>query len=160
MAYPEAPPEMLELLAKDQFIDALTDGDIRLRMRQSHPKSLREALQTALELEAFQLANQQRAKPVRSVIIEEREDETTVKDVKQVSCHDLKQCLQECLENCFHRKESRGRSAGGTQKKRVIKGNCWSCGKPGHMQQPGIVRRRSFRPSLLTNSRETTSSQA
>ena len=44
-----------------------------LRMRQisSHPKSLCEALQTALELEAFQLASQQRAKPVRSVLIEE-----------------------------------------------------------------------------------------
>jgi hypothetical protein len=34
LAYPEAPPEMLELLAKDQFIDALADGDMRLRMRQ------------------------------------------------------------------------------------------------------------------------------
>ena len=48
LAYPEAPPEMLELLAKDQFIDALTDGDLRLRMRQSHTKSLCEVLQVAL----------------------------------------------------------------------------------------------------------------
>ena len=73
--YPEAPPEMLELLANDQFIDALADGDMRLRRRQSHQKSLHEALQTALELEAFQLANQQQEKPVRGVVIEEREDE-------------------------------------------------------------------------------------
>ena len=50
LTYPEAPPEMLELLAKDQFIDDLADEDMRLRMRQSHLKSLREALQTALEL--------------------------------------------------------------------------------------------------------------
>ena len=139
LAYPEAPPEMLELLAKDQFIDALADGDMRLRMRQSRPKSLREALQTALELEAFQLASQQRAKPVRSVLVEDREEKTAVNSVKQVSCDDIKQCLQECLEDCFHGKESQGRqrrSAGGPQtKRRVIKGNCWSCGKPGHMQQ-------------------------
>ena len=52
LAYPEAPQEMLDLLAKDQFIDALADGDMWLRLRQSHPKSL----QTALELKA---ANQQ-----------------------------------------------------------------------------------------------------
>ena len=29
LAYPTAPPTMLELLAKDQFIDALQDGDTR-----------------------------------------------------------------------------------------------------------------------------------
>ena len=33
LAYPTAPPTMLELLAKDQFIDALQDGDMRLRLR-------------------------------------------------------------------------------------------------------------------------------
>jgi hypothetical protein len=32
LAYPEAPPEMLELLAKDQFIDARADGDMPLWM--------------------------------------------------------------------------------------------------------------------------------
>ena len=93
LAYPEAPPEMLKLLAKDRFIDTLADGDMRLSMRQSHPKSLGEALQTALELEAFQLATQKRAKPVRSVLVEEREEETTMNNVKQVSCDDIKQCL-------------------------------------------------------------------
>ena len=77
LAYPEAPPEMLELLAKDQFIDALADGDMRLRMRQSHPKSLCEALQTAFKLEAFQLATQQRAKLVRSVLVKERRGDSS-----------------------------------------------------------------------------------
>lgn len=28
LAYPEAQAEMLDLLAKDQFIDAITDGDV------------------------------------------------------------------------------------------------------------------------------------
>ena len=89
LAYPEAPSEMLELLAKDQFIDALADGDMRLRTRQNHPKSLREALQTALELEAFQLANQQRIKPVRGTAIEETADETpvSVKDLYKQSSY-------------------------------------------------------------------------
>ncbi len=31
---------MLELLAKDQFTDALQDGDTRLRLRQALPKNL------------------------------------------------------------------------------------------------------------------------
>ena len=155
LAYPEAPPEMLELLAKDQFIDALADGDTRLRVRQSHPKGLRGALQTALELEAFQLASQQRAKPVRSATIEEKEDETIAKEVKQVSCQDIKQCLQECLENCFHRKESQRRQRrsplGAQRRKRIINGSCWSCGKPGHMQQDCTEPEKQSSPQPPTN---------
>ena len=48
----------------DQFIDAILDGDMRLRL--SHPKGVCEALRTALELEAFQLATQQRIKPMQN----------------------------------------------------------------------------------------------
>ena len=63
-----------------------------------------------MELEAFQLASQQRAKPVRSVFIEETEEETAVNSVKQVSCDDIKQCLQECLEDCFQKKGIPGKT--------------------------------------------------
>ena len=45
---------MLELLAKDQFIDALQDGGMRLHLRQAHPKNLQEALRTvAIEVEVY-----------------------------------------------------------------------------------------------------------
>ena len=42
LAYPDAPSEMLELLAKDQFIDAIIgiSGEMRLQLRQNQPKSL------------------------------------------------------------------------------------------------------------------------
>lgn len=39
LAYPDASAPMLEVLAKDQFIDALTDEDSRLRLRQNKPAS-------------------------------------------------------------------------------------------------------------------------
>ena len=32
LAYPNAPSTMLELLSKDQFIDALQDGDMQLHL--------------------------------------------------------------------------------------------------------------------------------
>ena len=50
MAYPDAAPAMLELLAKDHFIDSLTDEHMKLRIRQNHPESLQQALEGALEL--------------------------------------------------------------------------------------------------------------
>lgn len=40
LAYPDAPSEMLELLTKNQCIDAITDGEMHLWLRQNHPKRL------------------------------------------------------------------------------------------------------------------------
>ena len=53
LAYPDAAESMVEVLAKDQFIDALPEEDMRLRIRQSRPVTLRAALETALELESY-----------------------------------------------------------------------------------------------------------
>ena len=66
LAYPEAAETMIAVLAKDQFIDVLPDEDMCLRIRQSRPPTLRQALETALELESYSMASK-RAKPVRSV---------------------------------------------------------------------------------------------
>ncbi len=54
LAYPEAAPAMLEVLAKDHFVEALSDEDMRLRIRQSRPETLLRVLETALELESYQ----------------------------------------------------------------------------------------------------------
>ena len=136
LAYPEATPDMLELLTKDQFIDAIADdGDMRLRLRQSHPKGLREALQTALELEAFQLANQQRVKPVRSAAIEGDESSAAMSKPVAMSCDELKQCVQQCLESYLHQQPTSRRSNNQQRRGRPTRGNCWSCGKPGHFQR-------------------------
>ena len=50
LAYPDAPPTLRDVLARDQFVDALPDEDTRLRIKQERPKLLRKALEAALEL--------------------------------------------------------------------------------------------------------------
>ena len=45
LAYPNGTPEMLEALAKDQFLDAVQDDEIRLRIAQSRPTTLRQTLE-------------------------------------------------------------------------------------------------------------------
>ena len=45
LAYPGADSAMLKVLAKDKFVDAVPREDMRLRLRQMRPSSLREALQ-------------------------------------------------------------------------------------------------------------------
>jgi hypothetical protein len=48
LAYPDAPVDVLETLTKDQFIDALIDKELRLRVAQAQLTSLRAALGIAL----------------------------------------------------------------------------------------------------------------
>ena len=48
---------MIVVLAKDQFIDALSDEDMHLRIRQSRPPTLQQASETALELESYSMAS-------------------------------------------------------------------------------------------------------
>ena len=68
LAYPNAAEQMV-VLAKDQFLDALPDEDTRLRIRQSRPTNLRQALETAMELESYAIASK-KAKQVREVCLE------------------------------------------------------------------------------------------
>ena len=59
-AYPEAPISLQDTLAKDYFIDALVDSDMRLWIQQSKPQSVAEAVQLAMKLEALKQAEKQR----------------------------------------------------------------------------------------------------
>ena len=56
-AYPEATQATRETLARNHFIDALPDAEVRWGIQQTRLKSLKDALTTAVELEAFQMAN-------------------------------------------------------------------------------------------------------
>ena len=59
-AYPQTTVELREIMAMDYFIDALQDGDMRLCLKQGKPTSITEAVNMAIELEAFQLAEKNR----------------------------------------------------------------------------------------------------
>ena len=56
LAYPTAPSDLRETLAKEQFIDALVSSDMRLRIKQARPANLNDAVRHAVELEAFSRA--------------------------------------------------------------------------------------------------------
>ena len=56
LAYPTAPTEIRETLSKDQFVDALQDSEMRIRIKQARPKYVNDAIQLAVELEAYNRA--------------------------------------------------------------------------------------------------------
>ena len=51
LAYPKAPSDVRETLAKEQFMDALVNSEMRLK--QARPVDLNDAVRHAVELEAF-----------------------------------------------------------------------------------------------------------
>ena len=53
LAYSSAPMDVRATLAKEQFIDALFSSDMRLRIKQSRPRDLNEAICHAVELDAY-----------------------------------------------------------------------------------------------------------
>ncbi len=75
-AYPSANAEIVEALALDAFIDALTDSEIRLRLREIGAKSLDEAEKTAVRMEAHRIADRQRYKSVCTAVGQNRPTES------------------------------------------------------------------------------------
>jgi hypothetical protein len=74
LAYPKAPVRTHDDLTKDQFIEALGDGEIRWSVFQARPKNITEALKVAMELEAFKESEKCRMRRnIRGVKAEEME---------------------------------------------------------------------------------------
>ena len=90
---------MVVVLAKHQFIDALPDEDTRLRIRQSRPTNLRQALETAMELESYAIASK-KAKQVREVRLVKRGSGKEVERVPQSEevDGDLLKQFEACIE--------------------------------------------------------------
>ena len=59
-AYSDLPGLLRESIAKDAFIEALSDRELELVAFQHHPKSLQEAVQVELEYDTFRTTRQKR----------------------------------------------------------------------------------------------------
>ena len=138
LAYPEADPAMMEVLGIDHFIDALHEEEMRLKVRQSRPKTLRQAVQTSLELESFHLASRQRTRSVRGARIdcnpEPEETPAAAEFQKQVL-----ECLREGLQlvlaqysRAGDRQNEKPPQKYQQRKKQLI---CWGCEQPGHVRR-------------------------
>ncbi|XP_045101469.1 uncharacterized protein LOC123498430 [Portunus trituberculatus] len=116
-AYLAAGEEMVTVLTRDAFLDALVDHQLQIYVRQAHPADVQVALARAIEFEAFmQTASSLStfARPHSDV----RGRKTQVK----------------------RRPASRAASPG------ALGGRCWRCGEKGHVRArcPRELRERSL----------------
>ena len=142
LAYPTASIDLKEILAKEQFIDALRDADMRLRIKQARPVDLNDAIRHAVELQAFQSSEvkmQETRGFVRAVEKDSPEDKSikTDKLLKDISetLTSLKLDVKALKEKQSRQSswEKRGNDISRNQKEtqnKIFK--CYFCGKPGH----------------------------
>ena len=135
LAYPDATAAIMQTFAKDQFIDSLSDEEMCLRVRQNRPNSLKEALQCALELESYQLANRHKrgAGAVREVHLEQNKV-TEQQQLQQLQ--DKIKKMQKSLESFQRSAEQGSQRPNQRQRGRALPTNlvCWNCRKQGHVQ--------------------------
>ena len=61
--YADASAELHDIMTRDNFIDALPDDDLRLKVHRSRPHaSLQAVLESAIELELFRLVSRRRGR--------------------------------------------------------------------------------------------------
>jgi predicted transcriptional regulator len=120
-AYPGVGINGVEELAIERFREALSNADQRMSVHQAHPRNLEEAIQVAMDLEAWQLAEQRRGSQDRGArfrAVKEEEGEENINQDNRTQKMDTiidwvtKKMIQE-------------------QRRREIK--CFSCGKLGHI---------------------------
>ncbi|CAG2212114.1 unnamed protein product [Mytilus edulis] len=148
LAYPTAPLELRDTLAKEQFLDALVDSEMRLRIKQSRPKGLNDTIRLAVELEAYNKAESRTMKSMghlRQTTSDERTEASNSPDTV-VSMENMATWMQTMENNLqsltkdmmtlkdlnYQKKfQPRGETYN-TQSNRKRGGPCFSCGEIGH----------------------------
>jgi hypothetical protein len=84
-AYPDAPSSVLKVLARDYFIDAIPNSDLRLKVREAIPQNIDEAETIAIRLEAHRQADRQRSNKQSIRAVQAPSTETQISENKEIS---------------------------------------------------------------------------
>lgn len=83
-AYPGSSPIVRDTLAIDYFIDAIPETEIRLRLREVGPKTIGEAENIAVRLEALRIADRQKGRSVRVADTQSVDKDQLLTELKEV----------------------------------------------------------------------------
>lgn len=122
MAYPTATSEFRDTSARDHFVDALDNPEMRIRIKQSRPRSLNDAVILAVELEAHQRAEMKCYE--RHLNVEPSSDKL-VELVKALSAK-IESLQTDLRDLQLQRSKDNARDTASSSKRRL----CYFCRKP------------------------------
>lgn len=141
-AYPRVPMEVVETLAKEQFIDALIESNMRLRIKQERPNNLNDAIRLEVELEAFVKAEQKQKESqgfIRPVAQAESIDDKSNSEALATTIEKLQKSIEHLQRDLQQLKCSQGKPK---PNERQAQGNGWkqniachNCGRKGHFRR-------------------------
>ncbi|UYV63838.1 K02A2.6-like [Cordylochernes scorpioides] len=135
LAFPDCPRHVQDLLAHQNFVDAIEDPECQQLVRMSDARTLKEALIHALKFEAARDATRSYQKVMRLMKADESQEDG---DIKEAISR-----LQKTVEE-MKKSMSFSESAPGAYRQRTYRPNdktiCWNCGKPGHIRTNCRVR--------------------
>ena len=151
LAYPTAPCDVRETLAKEQFIDALHSSDIRLRVKQARPSDLNDAVRHAVELEAYNRTERKKqegqgylfAANASETKSQENSDSTSVSmenltETLKLIQDELKSIKTQRPEYRRYKPYGQWKQTQGTPRspeRRPFRRRCYTCGSTDHIQR-------------------------
>ncbi|XP_021371063.1 uncharacterized protein LOC110461754 [Mizuhopecten yessoensis] len=148
LAYPTVPSDVRDTLAKQQFIEALADSDMRIRIKQGIPQNLTDTIRLAVELEAYNRAEKKwsdgkahlRATNTDDSPTTEKANVTTEKASQNSDMSsllkDIQQQLQSLQDDIMKLKGSnRSSSQQRPNKDKTSRKTCYYCNEEGHFRR-------------------------
>ena len=136
LAYPAAPLEVRDRLARDCFIDSLNDSEIEWSIFQSKPTSAEDAVRSALEYEAFQQGRRRRINVGRPNAVRLQNEDFV---------HNKNDLIDEVIGRLATMNNPDKREAtrvSNSQRK------CYYCGKEGHLRRDCVQRKQDLDRTL------------
>ena len=141
LAYPGCPPDIRDRLAKDHFLGAVQDENLKIEIWRHHPSSLQESIRVGVEWEAFLRAGV-RQKPVSSACRGYEETENKSEDnINRTVIAKLEEKVEELMkqnkkltekhQDTFGRWHESGYKQRDSRQTGV---QCWNCNGRGHYQ--------------------------
>ena len=130
-AYPDAPISLRESIAKDQFIEAMGDPELRWKVHQAKPGTLTEALDAAVEVEAFFSAEKQHGGATKIVQALNSQTPQPVDSALRQEVNELKTMVQQLVQQPRGGSDNSQRS----WRRTWTSPECWACGDKGHIQR-------------------------